>query len=120
MDFVDGTTLREWLDERPRTQTEIIAVFGAAARGLIAAHDAGIVHRDFKPGNVLVSRDGSVKVTDFGLARQLGERDGADVAGGQARGDAQIVGSNTTLTLTGELVGTPLFMAPEQFKGAAT
>ena len=69
MEFVDGCTLRQWRAERPRTRREILDIFTSAARGLAAAHAAGLVHRDFKPTNVMIGKDGSVRVTDFGLAQ---------------------------------------------------
>ena len=69
MEFVDGRTFDAWLTEQPRSPDEILAMIRQAGAGLAAAHRAGLVHRDFKPTNVLVGRDGVVKVTDFGLAR---------------------------------------------------
>ena len=83
MEFVEGRTLAAWLAERPRGQREILTVFAVAARGLGAAHAAGIVHRDFKPQNVMVGAAGQVRVMDFGLASAI---DGSDDA---ADGDAQ-------------------------------
>ncbi|MFZ6177620.1 tetratricopeptide repeat protein [Nannocystis pusilla] len=81
MDLVDGQTLRAWLKSRPRWQ-DVLAAFVQAGRGLAAAHAAGLVHRDFKPDNVLLDRSGRVLVTDFGLARPLAasERPTADAA----------------------------------------
>src|SRR5262249_46608516 len=79
MELVDGESLRHWLLAAVRGWPEIVRVFLQAARGLAAAHAAGIVHRDFKPDNVLVSRDGRVRVADFGLARLAAERDEAGV-----------------------------------------
>ena len=69
MEFVDGHTVGYWLASKRRTWLEILDVFVAAGRGLAAAHDKDLVHRDFKPDNVMVSRNGQVRVMDFGLAR---------------------------------------------------
>ena len=80
MEYVDGATLKSWLTSKPRGFSDILDVFVQAGRGLAAAHAAGIIHRDFKPSNVLISREGQVKVLDFGLARsteQDTERDSA-------------------------------------------
>lgn len=126
MEFVGGQTLAAWLGERPRARREILAVFAAAGRGLAAAHAAGLVHRDFKPQNVMVSPDGKVRVMDFGLARSIGGGDDLtdDGAGKTAQGDgspdpdAITFSGDIPLTRTGELMGTPLFMAPEQFAGS--
>ena len=70
MEFIDGHTLRYWLQARRRTWLEILDVFIAAGRGLAAAHEKDLVHRDFKPDNVMVSASGQVRVMDFGLARR--------------------------------------------------
>jgi hypothetical protein len=80
MELVEGTTLRAWITEPPRSCREVLAVFLLAGEGLAAAHAAGVVHRDFKPENVLLGRDGRVKVSDFGLSSLSPAGDGA-VAG---------------------------------------
>ncbi len=110
MDYVEGTTLREWMSGRRRPWREVVALFLEAGKGLLAAHEAGLVHRDFKPENVLVRRDAHVFVADFGVARAefAPEANGAPGAGPAA---ARL----TTLTRTGAFIGTPAYMAPEQF-----
>jgi tetratricopeptide (TPR) repeat protein len=113
MELIRGSTLTAWLAERPRSWREIVAAFRDAGRGLAAAHEAGLVHRDFKPDNVLVGRDGRVCVTDFGLARQAVGDEGPVVGGGS---DAL---RDTRLTETGAILGTPAYMAPEQMRGVA-
>ena len=70
MEFVEGNTAGFWTQSQSRTWQETLKVYMAAGRGLAAAHDKELVHRDFKPDNVMVSRDGQVRVMDFGLARQ--------------------------------------------------
>jgi serine/threonine protein kinase len=117
MEFVDGVTLDEWLRAAPRTWREILDVFMSAGRGLAAAHAADIVHRDFKPQNVMIGRNGGVRVMDFGLASLVG--DGADAGGDVAATlDARANDSpqaTVRVTRTGTLLGTPAYMAPEQF-----
>jgi len=110
MEFVEGKTLRRWLGGEP-TREAVLEVFSAAARGLAAAHAKGLVHRDFKPDNVLVGDDGRVRVIDFGLVRFVdGEADAPLVE----LEDAELDPSSTK---TGAIVGTPAYMAPEQLRG---
>src|SRR5262249_2404316 len=103
MELVEGGTLSAWLKASPRSWRQVVPLFLQAARGLAAAHEAAIVHRDFKPDNVLVGKDGVARVTDFGVVRLL-----EDVAEGAGRREAEDGGSSD-----GTVVGTPGFMAPE-------
>ena len=109
MELVQGKTLLDWQKGRP--WREVLGAYVAAARGLAAAHEAGLIHRDFKPENVLVGDDGRVRVTDFGLARLA---HGAPVAAEPAS-PSQLA---TNLTAAGALMGTLAYMAPEQIDGA--
>jgi tetratricopeptide (TPR) repeat protein/predicted Ser/Thr protein kinase len=116
MEFVAGSTLGGWARAGRRSWREVVRVLGAAGRGLEAAHAAGLVHRDFKPDNVLLGDDGRVCVTDFGLARpQAGEADVALDSGQLIGADSPL---RSPLTREGALVGTPAYMAPEQMDGA--
>ncbi|HSN29299.1 MAG TPA: serine/threonine-protein kinase, partial [Kofleriaceae bacterium] len=111
MELIDGDSLDAWLKSKPRTTSEIIAAFIAAGQGLAAAHEAGLVHRDFKPHNVLRDRHGRIVVTDFGLARGVEKAD-EDIA---LRATLPPEASADELTKTGSLLGTPAYMAPEQW-----
>ena len=119
MDLVQGSTLHAWMVEQRPTWTEILDKFVQAGRGLAAAHDAGLVHRDFKPSNVLVAKDGSVKVTDFGLVRAASETIEPELqASAQEVARDGPAGEGDDLTRTGLILGTPAYMALEQFRGA--
>ena len=117
MEYVGGGTLRQWLvDAHP--WREVVDLFVAAGRGLAAAHAEGIVHRDFKPDNVLVGIDGRARVVDFGLARQIPKTDVAaeEESEGSEPSRSGIGRVTDKLTLTGSLAGTPAYMAPEQHR----
>ena len=113
MELIRGPSLRDWLLEQ-RTTAELCDVFRQAAEGLMFAHNAGVVHRDFKPDNVVVGDEGRARVVDFGLAF-LGESETTD------RQVATSVPGITTprLTQTGTVMGTPAYMSPEQHTGHA-
>src|SRR5436190_17828854 len=70
MEFVEGNTIGYWLEAAKRGWREVLDVYVSAGRGLVAAHAAGLVHRDFKPDNVMITKSGQVRVMDFGLARE--------------------------------------------------
>ncbi|HSN27165.1 MAG TPA: serine/threonine-protein kinase, partial [Kofleriaceae bacterium] len=114
MELVEGETLKAWLEVATREPAAIVAAFVAAGHGLAAAHAAGIVHRDFKPHNVLRRRDGRVMVTDFGLARGVEAAPPVDAFERTADVGS---GSLSGLTRTGSVLGTPAYMAPEQWSG---
>jgi tetratricopeptide (TPR) repeat protein len=105
MELIDGAPVADWLAERPHRWREVVDVYREAGRGLAEAHAAGIVHRDFKPGNVMIDRKGRVVVGDFGLARAAG-LPLADGSGSDS--------DDERLTRDGALVGTPRYAAPEQ------
>lgn len=111
MELVAGSDARRWSRSAPRTTAEILAVYRQAGLGLAAAHAVGIVHRDFKPDNVLVGDDGRVRVADFGLARSV------DRGATQDGDPAEAADAAARHTVTGFVAGTPAYMAPEIVAG---
>jgi tetratricopeptide (TPR) repeat protein len=130
MEYVAGPTLRTWLRDTSPAWRDVLAAFRQAGEGVAAAHQVGLVHRDFKPGNVLVAPDGRVKVTDFGLAKSARSLD-VDEIGGSVVGDADSPSLDVSassdslafgaagddLTRADLVMGTPPYMAPEQHTG---
>jgi tetratricopeptide (TPR) repeat protein/predicted Ser/Thr protein kinase len=119
MEQIEGTTLRQWCRSEPRRWPEVLERFVAAGRGLAAAHEAGLVHRDFKPANVLLGDGGRVCVADFGLA-SVDSRDSAlgpsisGASGVSGCAELSFAGDDVWLTHSRALQGTPSYMAPEQ------
>jgi tetratricopeptide (TPR) repeat protein/predicted Ser/Thr protein kinase len=111
MELVTGETLRSWVSQ-PRPWRDVVRLFAKAARGLEAAHAAGLLHRDFKPDNVMVGANDEPRITDFGLAHELDDDDEPlrPLAAGRNYDLSHI-------TATGSLAGTPAYMAPEQLLG---
>ncbi len=128
MEYVRGETLETWLAGGARPWPEVLERFLAVGRGLVAAHDADLVHRDFKPGNVMVASDGRVLLLDFGLARAgqspsaaaSTRSDGpiADLVDDPPADEGYVPAADdavgTDLTRAGGILGTPAYMAPEQ------
>jgi tetratricopeptide (TPR) repeat protein/predicted Ser/Thr protein kinase len=117
MEWVEGTTLAAWEHKR-RSWRDLVAIYVQAGHGLAAAHDVGVVHRDFKPANAIVGNDGRVRVLDFGLASPAttnGEHAAAP-AGRMAVGSSDNAWA-ADVTATGDVVGTLAYAAPEQLAG---
>lgn len=120
MEFVPGSDLVEWQNANPvRDATSLdhcLRVYLQAAAGLSAAHQSGLIHRDFKPDNVIVGKDGRARVMDFGIARAPDEKP-APTPAQQAESRARLRSTSERLTQFGAILGTPGYMSPEQVRG---
>jgi tetratricopeptide (TPR) repeat protein/tRNA A-37 threonylcarbamoyl transferase component Bud32 len=123
MELVDGMTALRWRDTRKPSWKEILRVFIDAGEGIAAAHAADLIHRDFKPDNVMVTREGKVRVMDFGLARTMERITGESTPSGDDASDTDgptlpsMRAAEPRLTNEGNVVGTPAYMPPEQYLG---
>ncbi|MCX4245386.1 serine/threonine-protein kinase [Paraliomyxa miuraensis] len=119
MEYVPGVNLRRWLGQRVRPWEDVLPMLVAAGRGLAAAHAQGLLHRDFKPSNVLVGEDGRPRVTDFGLAKLEGSSEVVQRSMHPLQTEPSSLERSTAddadpLTSAGAVLGTPAYMAPEQ------
>ncbi|MEM7157948.1 MAG: serine/threonine-protein kinase [Myxococcota bacterium] len=119
MELVDGVTLRQWQKAEERGWEQTLSVFIEAGRGLVAAHEAQLIHRDFKPDNVMIGRDSRVRVLDFGLARATGNEPSSTAELEDLRRSAEVDSLERSMTAAGAVMGTPAYMAPEQHLGMA-
>jgi eukaryotic-like serine/threonine-protein kinase len=117
MEFVQGRDLRRWIAAGPHSWRDVLALLVQAARGLVALHGAGLVHRDFKPENVMITDDGIAKVADFGLARATTDTAAVEETLERSDADADIGVGIRTITRAGAIVGTPAYAAPEVLEG---
>lgn len=114
MELVEGTTLEQRIHDNPPTWRELVAIMADVARGLAAAHEIGLVHRDVKPANILLGADGRTCIADFGLARVSDEQSEQQTANDSF---ASHVTARASRASTHQIAGTPSYMAPEQHAG---
>jgi eukaryotic-like serine/threonine-protein kinase len=119
MEYVRGETLDAWIESERPSWRAIVDAHAQAAKGLAAAHEAGLVHRDVKPSNILCGADGRVRVLDLGLATIVGEDSDAKPSH-RTTLEGLDPRLSVRLTRAGAIIGTPGYMAPEQFEGDAT
>ncbi len=116
MELVKGQTPIQWMQKTPRPGwRECVQMFIQLGEGLAAAHERGLVHRDFKPGNAIIDEKGRARVLDFGLARRTNERDGPRKHANEFVANTQLL--DAELTKTGSVLGTPAYMPIEQMLG---
>ncbi len=122
MEFVDGHTLSYWMLAEPHAWPDVLRIFAEAGRGLAAAHEKDLVHRDFKPENVMIGADGQIRVMDFGLARTVEGSTVPSATGAPSRSGASLanpaIGPDEDVDSTREL-GTPAGPAPQPIDGAS-
>jgi len=119
MEFIEGSTLRQLVARGEIDLASAIEIAIQVADALARAHEAGIVHRDIKSDNIMVTRDGHPKILDFGLAKLIGGPEGGSSSGssGGGGGGGASVLDTATLTRTGMIMGTVAYMSPEQARG---
>ncbi|MCR9160274.1 MAG: protein kinase domain-containing protein [Nannocystaceae bacterium] len=116
MEFIEGCSLADWI-RMDHDWRHVVDVFVQAGEGLAAAHAAGLVHRDFKPDNVMLTGEHRAVVTDFGLARAAGRREASESRDPEGLGGPSRASLSTTVTAVGAIMGTPAYMSPEQHEG---
>ena len=116
MEFIEGCSLAEWI-RMDHDWRRVVDVFVQAGEGLAAAHAAGLVHRDFKPDNVMLTGEHRAVVTDFGLARAAGRREASQSRDPEGVAGPSRASLSTTVTAAGAIMGTPAYMSPEQHEG---
>ncbi len=120
MEFVEGLTLTKWLTAAKRSWREVLTVFLEAGEGLAAAHEAGVTHRDFKPDNVVIGKNGRARVMDFGLAHAHEAKGAPEPAPSPITDTPTGSTMRRKITLPGIMLGTPAYMSPEAMLGQKT